>query len=901
MKAYTEVQNYVRRFSSIDPEQDITVLEGNRGTEIYSIGEDKALYLTYENDGNESRFTRTKILKKAEEFAAIKITGTGRTAVAAADGERVVLAVTEHPETLTDTDFDRINLDGMLEGKKMKPFNLLICALEKGITLFVEMKDEGGRIEQFACLLDSDNPRAVRYFPLASNYSSVVCSAPGRATGQYVDGIYTCGEYGGTKQLLYTPSCNVFGETQPAPLRLKNEFKVETICTLPLSGRTGTHLFAVGDGGLYFYPCDRQRDMYHLDHPDPDFEVASELFNEAKKAAAVIFDNKVYVYVLNESNILSYTYAEYYHNRPSDFKEPVRLMEQVFYFDISGGNTMNICTADKAIFGTRDPITGNWGFSEAHISTDLDESRIMSAYVTRISTDMGNEEVTVRVNGKRKASCYVNGIYHNFLRLSVKTDAAGSITIVQEARDLNPACFVVSDGKEDMEVNPGDYAHSQVMSLGNVGQARAAVITAPDGTKSSLFGHTDDTSLNMAASGILSLGGAANSIIPGYVTSQVEKFSNGIIVKITDKLISILPYDATHNPFVSFLTEIVHDVEYAFNWVRDKVKWLYDHTIAPVVDFVIGKVNEVWKFVVKIGEKILDVAIDTIRGVFGAVKKLLELIGIPIDKIFDWLKKALNLDAVDRTNAVMKQMIRLSGQKLVRQTAVFKEDVLERMEGIIESVEKWAEIDTGDIRKAAGDIVNKNLGGTGFDLTPHNTYMLDTMFGGLNMNEIVMPQFVVSPALSGVLDKLGQAITNETALWGEMTGTVLSIGENIYGILGSGDILDVCGQLKQILGKVAVAGLKLCQSIIGLVLDVVTEVVEVLIDLVLSPIHLPFISQVLKLFGVDEFSIADLITYPAAFLVTNVTLIATGQPLFSPQTCDAIMNAQSIDQLATVF
>lgn len=901
MKVFTEIQNYVRRFSSVSPEKNITVLDGDGGTEIYSIGEDGALYLTYENDGNASKFSRLKLLKNAQVFAAAKIPVTGKTAVAAADADTVVLAVAQDAKTLTDEDFNEISLDGMLGGKKLKPSNLLICALKKGITLFVEMKDEGGRIEQFACLLDSANPRAVQYFPLASNFSSVVCSAAGRAVGQYVDGIYTCGEYGSTKQLLYTPSCNVFGTSQPAPLRLKNDFNVETIGTLPLSDGKGTHLFAVGEGGLYFYPWERQIDLYHTDRPDPDFAVSSELFNEAKKVAPVVFDDKLYVYVLNESNLLSYTYADYSGGKPSRFVEPVRFMEGVFYFDISSGGVMNICTADKAVFGVRDPITGNWGFTEAHIGTDLDESRSMSAYVTKITELEPGEEITLRARGEKKASCYINGIYHKFLKLSARADAAGSISIIQPACDLNPDCFEAGNGSEEVQINPAAYARDQVLALTDPGKVKSQVITAPDGTTSRLFENVDENGVAMAASGISSLGNAANCLIPGFVPSPVGQFAKGVVVKITEKIVSVLPYDVTHNPFVSFLSELVHDVEYAFNWVKDKVKWLYDHTIGPVVDFVIAKINDAWKFVVKIGEKILEVAIETIGGVFGAVKKLLELIGIPVDKIFDWLKKALNLDEVDRVNDVMKKMIKLSGHKLAEQASVLKDDVLDKLQEVIGSVEKWADIGEGQVREAVGSAVNRKLCDTGFALTPHNTYMIDTLLGGFNFNDIVMPHFAVPEALNSVLASLEQTIRDQAAGMGEAADIVMSIGDNIQAILKTGDVTELCVQMKQILAKAAVAGLTLCRSFIGLIFDAVILAADAVTDLLTSPIQIPFISQVLKLFGVNEFCIVDLITYPAAFLLTNITIAATGQPVFSKQAYDTIMDAQTLDQVSAAF
>jgi hypothetical protein len=898
MKAFTEMQDHIRRLASINPEKDIAVIDTSKGIEIYSIGDEGALYLTYENNGNISRFSRVKILDKTNEFAVSKIAGNEKIAVAAADDKDVILAITDNPPGLTKNSFKRINLDGMLGGKKLTPSNLLIAALEQGITLFIEMEDAGGRIEQFACVIDSSNPEDVEYFPLASNYSSVTCSVAGRAVKQYVDGIYTCGEYGGTKQLLYTPSRNIFGETQPAPIRLKNAFNVETICALPLSRKAGTHLFAVGDKGLYFYPYERQLDMYHTENPDPDFAVSSDFFEEAKKVSAVVFDDKVYVYVLNESNILSYTYADYINDAPSKFKEPVRLMENVYYFDLSGGGTMNICTADKAVFGKRNPDTGNWGFTEAHIETNLDEYKKMTAYVTKIMTDAPDDDtLRITVKGNKKMSCYVNGTYHNFLRLYVKTDSMGVISVVQEAVDLNPDCFEVEFGSEKIYINPAEEMRKRVLSLTDTDKLKSEMINYSDGRQSGLFKDTDDMSRNIFVAGISSLNGATNSILPGFIKPPINEFTNGIIVKITDKVVSILPYEVTHNPFISFMSDVIHDIEYAFNWVIDKVKWLYDHTIAPVVDFVMAKINSVWKFVVKIGEKVLEVVVDTIEAVFATVKKLLEFIGIPIDEILDWLKKALGLDHVEKTNNIMKKMIKLSCKKLTDQSAAMKGDIIKTLDMMIDSVRDWAYLDTLKAKNASNTIVKKKISDTGFGITPQNSYMFDTILGGLNFDAVTLPVFKPTPALSKALDALNEAIGESADQFGESTDAVLSIGNNVEEIFGSGDIYVIFDQLKQILGKVAVVGLEVCKSFVGLIFDIVTITLEVIMELFMEPIHIPFVSEVLKIFGIKKFCLIDLITFPVAFFVTTVTLIAISEPPFPEGIYNNIMKAKSLDEI----
>ena len=368
----TEKQNCICLQTALNPEKDVTVIDGQNRTEIYYVGCDNNLYLCYEVDCLNAKFFRKLVRRNIKKFAATNIAKTNKVAIACSDGKNVYLVLTESPEKIEEKDFIRLNFDGVLGGKNLIPSNLLLSALDKGITLFVEMTDNRGRIELFSCLLDSQSPSNIQYFPLAANFSDVKCCVAGRAARQYVDGVYTYGTYREISQLLYTPSCNVFGSTPPAPIRFKSEYKVDTICTLPLKTKTGTHLLSTGGKNLYLYPFDRQKDMFHVDKPDPDLLVSSVLFNEAKKMAAVRLDDMLFIYVLNQARVLSYTFAQCNGDSFGEFARPMILMENVFYFDISNQGSMNICMENSVVFGKRDSNSGEWEFKLATLETDLD-------------------------------------------------------------------------------------------------------------------------------------------------------------------------------------------------------------------------------------------------------------------------------------------------------------------------------------------------------------------------------------------------------------------------------------------------------------------------------------------------------------------------------------------------
>lgn len=892
----SEVQDYIRRMSVINPEKDITMLDHNDRVEIYSIGDDGKLYLTYETDGGNAKFARVMLLEDCKEFAATTIPKTNLVAIASADTQNIVLAITDAVETLKKEQFKKVNLAGVLGGKKLTPHNLLIAALDEGLTLFIEMKDESGRIEQFACVLDSKYPDAIKYFPLASNYSSVVCSVAGRAVGQYVDGIYTYGDYGETPQLLYTPSYNVFGDTQPAPLRLKAEGKVDTIGSLKMKKKLGTHLFAIGEQKLQFYPYDNQKDLYHNDHPDPIMKIESPYFTEAKKLAPVLFGNQLYIYVLNEANVLSYTFADYKNDMPGEFHEPVTMMENVVYFDVSEGGTMNICTMDQAIFGQRDEKTGSWGFSEASLESDLDEYHKESAYVTKVCGVPPYDEVTLEAEGTKKIACYINDVYHNFKKITVKADSTGCIRVAQIATDFVPPTFTVTYGKETVSVNPALEAQKQLLTLTDTNGIANTMITQTDGTQRPLTGETqDENSLMMIASSISSMNAAMDSLVPGFSNLPGNKFIHGVQMKITNEIISILPYDVTHNPFVEFVAEVVEDVKYAVNWMVDKVKWLYDHTIKTAVEFVIGVIDEVWKFVVKVGEKVLEVVVDTVEHVFTAVKEILEFLGIPVDDILDWLKNLFGIDDVIRMNDSMKKLLQLGAKKLSEKVVDMKESAIRVLDQAIDSVENWAKIDPEQVRNTVQPYMGASPSDYGYEMTPRSMYMYDTMYGGLDFMEVEFPPFAMTSKMEDASNQLQAAVSKVEDGLEEAFDVFVSIGENIESIFGSKDLLVICDNLKQILGKVAIAGLDVCKAFIEPLFDFVACSLEAVVEAICKPVHIPFISEILKLFGVHEFSLVDLITFPMAFFSTIGAKLFTGKPIIDEKTYNMIMNATSID------
>ena len=123
----TEMQNYIRRQTALNPEKDITMIDGRNRTEIYSVGDDNNLYLCYQADGLKAEFSRTLVHSNIKEFAATNIAKTNKVAIACSDEKNIYLVLTETPEKIEEKDFIRLNFDGVLGGKNGEILDILHC------------------------------------------------------------------------------------------------------------------------------------------------------------------------------------------------------------------------------------------------------------------------------------------------------------------------------------------------------------------------------------------------------------------------------------------------------------------------------------------------------------------------------------------------------------------------------------------------------------------------------------------------------------------------------------------------------------------------------------------------------------------------------------------------------
>ena len=916
MNFTTEIIDQYMRESSVNPDNEAQIINLEEITNIFSIGTDNALYLTKENEsGKKSKFSRVKLFDNVKSFAAVKL-DSQTIAIGIISDENVYIAYTEKPEELAFESLHKLDFKGAIGGIRLSPYRVLMTCLGDDISMFVEFHDDSGFTQQFAAVLNGIDNEKAKYFRLPSEFTEVIGISAGRAARQLVDGTYTYGvfhagndsPYSGynsdSPQLIYTPCRNPFGNTPPSPIRLKAEANIEAICTLKTSG-SGTHLFAVGEGKLYFYPENEQVDWIQSSGKGvPKIVAESDNLLNAKQIAAYILANRLYIFIRTARGGLNYTVSDYDNNRPGKFLEPVNFMADVVRFDINE-NKITVFTKNEFIECTQNELTGAFATDTVSVSTELDSHICFSAYSTRINVGKANADVKLESANDNKIGFYSEGYYYKTKKAALKSDSFGYITIVQKANGISPDCYAITCESDRIDINPADFVHKKLLSMTDENDFRNAKITDALGKTSPLVTTGNQSSLSAAASGMAAFRNSAVGLIPG-MNNPISKFTNGVIMTITEKAISILPASLTDNPFTKFVAEVVSDVTAAFKWLIGKIKELYDKTIGKVINFIIQKTQNVWKLFIEIGGKVINVVLDCAEKIVEGIKNLLETIGIPVGKIIDFFKKALGLNNAGRINSAIKNMVGISIDFLIEQASKLEESSIGFLSEAVNKIEKWADIDSEKLNSISLPSPANNSGNMladmGISLNSHNMYAFDLISGAITP-EIMTPEVKISNGLEKAARKLFEDIKEIGEEIEKIPGSLVYIAEEIQKLFQNFSASNLISVIKKILGVVAVDFLNISKAVLKTIFDIIIEGIRAVWEALSSPIQIPFLSGVLKIFGVSEFSMVDILTYPTAFfanLINSGGELICGKELFNMDAIDEIAKVKNLEELRRI-
>ncbi len=260
-----ELMDEYRRMSSASPGKKMRICTGTK--ELYSIGDDGNLYLLTENVKEHKGWERinlTENLGKSLKCASLEVItfevrkqGQETVAVFAAkcDGKNA-LFYSRSPEPGAFV-WNRISADEpQIANEDVAALYLPI--LEKGNLIVCDLKAKN-RIRRWLIEVKEQKGNWTK-LELPADFAITEQTLSGRARGKSkVTGLYTLGNLAGEAQLLYSPLYHRFNrDVPPSSLRFALDKPANAIAVW--QNGDYTDLFACGEGSLYVYPAELQKD-----------------------------------------------------------------------------------------------------------------------------------------------------------------------------------------------------------------------------------------------------------------------------------------------------------------------------------------------------------------------------------------------------------------------------------------------------------------------------------------------------------------------------------------------------------------------------------------------------------------------------------------------------------------
>jgi hypothetical protein len=485
------MKNYLQA-DILDPQDSFTALQTDSGASLlFSIGTDGVLYLTRELSAVTAGWTRddlssAQVQRDFPAGAVCKGFAAAQQAVKAGEPAQIQLAMVLNDGTNdhlylslgnSDTDaswaeapvwvacpFNATDNNGapIAAPAPFKIAGVMISEASDAQYVVVDVvrnpKDPVGMLWRFYIKTAAEAPPRWMPHDLAIDVDAAgYISRLGRKAGAAgVDGLYTMGTVTDLAQLIYTPLYNAFDPVEPpAPSRLflTGGATAETIAPCRKAGDHSTDLYAIAQGGLYWFASTNQHDKavapLLLSHP---------LLSGARALFAASADGQVTLWGLSGSDEVFYLLCdEAAVATGTAWSTPVPILAGVdaispFVNRQYGANTFFAHAADGLLRAVKTPGTGLWTRHAIALapSDKMQPPAPISSYTTHIQVNgadgQGAPKVPLTLTSTSLTPVYINHLYYVVGPdpIDVETDALGTVTIVQAVLTLTAARFNVT-------------------------------------------------------------------------------------------------------------------------------------------------------------------------------------------------------------------------------------------------------------------------------------------------------------------------------------------------------------------------------------------------------------------------------------------------------------------------
>lgn len=195
--------------------------------------------------------------------------------------------------------------------------------------------------------------------------------------------------------------------------------------------------------------------------------------------------------------------------------------------------------------------------------------------------------------------------------------------------------------------------------------------------------------------------------------------------------------------------------------------------------------------------------------------------------------------------------------------------------------------------------VSRQLSGMGITLDSHNMYVFD-LLRNVTADEITVPNVELTDALKSAVSQLAADMDEVKGTVGSISASISYLADEFEELFRDFSFEGLLKILKKMVGVIAVDFLSISKILIKTMFDIITEGIKTLWAAVTMPLRIPFLSEILKLFGVGEFCILDLFTYPTAFLANAVNSgikLFGGAGMFDMSDIKEVENIKSLDEI----
>ncbi len=952
----TELMKNQKAAQVLAPASKFQSLQTTEGLSLFfSIGDDGVLYLYQEQAASETGWKPIDLsssLLVASKGNTMKVK-TFATTQNLASGKIAVAIVLHDKDKKQDAVFTMCNLDnspnaGWYHNAALRPWkprpyddsqhpikNLDISFLDLEISedeqelpiLVAGIEDDQTKfIQNYSINIDPNVKSGVwSELQTAENYDTMLSMKIGKPKHESIRGTYALYSLSDNKALTYTPLRGTFGP--PTVTKLTLPEGASSIAVLPTSDQNTTDLFVAGDGAIYYFAADNQKQgAQGVKIIENNILAGIQKLNVHKSEESIV------LWGLNNVGQLFYSYAPYTSRMTSmAWSYGVAILEGVSQItslinSVNGSNEIFAHTGESTLVKLmQDVETSIWHQRSITLPTlDIKDVFEYYSFTTHISlTDDSKTPVTgsIQLSSSARVGVFINDQYVNLSPDVIKLNAGhdGIITIIQETQSLGAITYKLLPENQDLIViNPMTNVIHNVGQVTSGQQLNEITLTDEYGNQQKLVPKSEQKNSDALVAVSQQLVKASKKLQPdGSVLQVTESPHELMIAKYMklDEAVGVRMDDhgtmqAYHGDDIinqwglqinddgtlairnqcGSLENIAHGIKVA---VGDFVRW-FKHAIDEIKCWLLVPFKDVFHFIIQIAGEVFYFIIQAITDVAHGIQFIFNKIKAGLEKLVQWLGFIFEWHDIIRTHKVIKSCVKNYLNHAVHQIPKLEKEIKKLISEAEHEINQWAGLESlpntknGESKKGNDKHRNQPQANWGVHHTKSN-------YGQSN------------PIINKIPD-----ITNEVkSIFEQIEKALIKEGKNIKDFFEAikSNILDKLGTIsigqiiKELLAILADFILNTVEDLIFLFLNIIELLVKDVVELLDKPMNIPVISWIYSKFtDGSTLSILDLGCLIAAIPATIIyKLVKEKTPYPDDQFTHNIIHASSFKELQQLF